>query len=81
MPTSDYGVPAYEVVDGEPAGGSIAEAALERLRILARTPASGARSTIACSPPKPGSRHERSTSRRGATRGRSRLRVSTTAAG
>jgi len=42
IPTPDYGVPAYELVDDdEAAAGSIAGAELERLRILARTPAWG----------------------------------------
>ena len=39
-----------------------------------------ARSTIVCSPPRPASTSGRSASRRGATRARSRSRVSTTAA-
>lgn len=39
----DYGVPAVELVDGEPPDGAtpIGEAELERLRILARTPLLG----------------------------------------
>jgi tRNA-modifying protein YgfZ len=42
VPISDYGVQAYEVVDGEPDGAEpLAEDALERLRIEARTPAWG----------------------------------------
>ena len=41
FPTPDYGVPAYELLDaGEPAA-PIAREELERLRILARTPAWG----------------------------------------
>jgi folate-binding protein YgfZ len=42
IPTPDYGVPAYEVLDADvPASATVAEAELERLRILARTPAWG----------------------------------------
>jgi folate-binding protein YgfZ len=43
IPTSDYGIPAYELID-EPAAKAAAPLAddeLERLRILARTPAWG----------------------------------------
>jgi tRNA-modifying protein YgfZ len=40
--TPDYGVPAYELLDGdEPGAEAIGAAELERLRILARTPAWG----------------------------------------
>ena len=40
--TADYGVPAYELIDGtEPDAAPIAAEELERLRILARTPAWG----------------------------------------
>ena len=42
IPTPDYGVPAYELLDaGEPAAEPIEADELERLRILARTPAWG----------------------------------------
>jgi len=42
IPTSDYGVPAYELIDrAEPAAGPLGTDELERLRILARTPAWG----------------------------------------
>jgi folate-binding protein YgfZ len=42
IPTPDYGVPAYELLDAaEPAAEPIDEDELERLRILARTPAWG----------------------------------------
>ena len=42
IPTPDYGVPAYELLDAdEPAAPSIGSEELERLRILARTPAWG----------------------------------------
>jgi folate-binding protein YgfZ len=42
VPTPDYGVPAYELLDAEdPAAEPIALDELERLRILARTPAWG----------------------------------------
>ena len=42
IPTPDYGVPAYELLDAEaPAAFSIGSEELERLRILARTPAWG----------------------------------------
>jgi folate-binding protein YgfZ len=40
IPTADYGVPAYELLDAdEPGADPIAADALERLRIVARTPA------------------------------------------
>jgi folate-binding protein YgfZ len=43
IPTPDYGVPAYELIDGGDAlaSESVAGEELERLRILARTPAWG----------------------------------------
>ena len=42
IPTADYGVPAYELIDAdEPDADPIAAEELERLRILARTPAWG----------------------------------------
>ena len=42
IPTPDYGVPAYELIDAtDVPAGPPAEAELERLRILARTPAWG----------------------------------------
>jgi len=42
IPTPDYGVPAFELLDAEaPAVSSIGRDELERLRILARTPAWG----------------------------------------
>jgi folate-binding protein YgfZ len=42
IPTPDYGVPAYELLDTDaPAASSIGSAELERMRILARTPAWG----------------------------------------
>ena len=42
LPTADYGVPAYEILDGGPlAVDAVAADELERLRILARTPAWG----------------------------------------
>lgn len=43
LPTADFGVPAVELLDGEPPDGAepIADEALERLRILARTPRFG----------------------------------------
>jgi aminomethyltransferase len=43
LPTSDYGVPATELVDVEPPGGAqpVSDEELERLRILARTPRLG----------------------------------------
>jgi folate-binding protein YgfZ len=41
LPTRDYGVPAAEVLDEEPAGEQLAQEELERLRIEARTPAWG----------------------------------------
>ena len=42
VPTPDYGVPAYELLDGAvPTAGTISDGELERLRILARTPAWG----------------------------------------
>jgi len=42
VPTPDYGVPAYELLDAVgPAAVSIGDDELERLRILARTPAWG----------------------------------------
>jgi folate-binding protein YgfZ len=41
IPTRDYGVPAAEVLDEEPAGDPIDAEELERLRIVARTPAWG----------------------------------------
>ncbi len=42
IPTADYGVPAYELLDAEPPAAEPLEAdELERLRILARTPAWG----------------------------------------
>ena len=43
LPTQDYGVPAVELVDGDPPDGAapIGDAELERLRILARTPRLG----------------------------------------
>jgi folate-binding protein YgfZ len=44
IPCADYGVPAVELLDADPPAGAepIAEAELERLRILARTPRWGA---------------------------------------
>ena len=40
IPTQDYGIPAYELLDADPTPGEAMPAeALERLRILARTPA------------------------------------------
>jgi folate-binding protein YgfZ len=42
IPTADYGVPAYELIDAdEPSADPIGPDELERLRILARTPAWG----------------------------------------
>ncbi len=43
LPTVDYGVPAVELIDDEPAAGAepVADEELERLRILARTPRLG----------------------------------------
>jgi tRNA-modifying protein YgfZ len=41
IPTAEYGEPAVEVLDGEPAGDEVGEDELERLRILARTPRAG----------------------------------------
>ena len=43
LPTTDFGLPAVELLDEEPPDGAepIGEAALERLRILARTPRLG----------------------------------------
>ena len=42
IPTSDYGVPGYELLDADPApAGPFAAEALERLRILAGTPTWG----------------------------------------
>ena len=42
IPTHDYGVPAHELLDAEPTSGDAMPAEeLERLRILARTPAWG----------------------------------------
>lgn len=42
IPTPDYGVPAYELLDADPGSADrIADDELERLRILARTPAWG----------------------------------------
>lgn len=41
LPTPDYGVPAYELLDAAAAAGSIGDDELERLRILARVPAWG----------------------------------------
>jgi folate-binding protein YgfZ len=42
IPTLDYGLPAYELIDAdEPAADAIAAEELDRLRILARTPAWG----------------------------------------
>ncbi len=42
IPTGDYGVPAYELVDADAADADVADAdELERLRILAATPAWG----------------------------------------
>jgi len=38
IPNADYGVPAVEVLDGDPPAAPIADAELERLRILARAP-------------------------------------------
>ncbi len=41
VPISDYGVPAYELVDEVPDGARLTDETLERLRIAARTPAWG----------------------------------------
>ena len=41
LPTSDYGVPAAEVLDEQPDGERVPETELELLRIRARTPAWG----------------------------------------
>ena len=41
VPTVDYGVPAYELLDAATPSGTLDDAELERLRILARTPAWG----------------------------------------
>jgi folate-binding protein YgfZ len=42
IPTTDYGVPAYELLDAEASGGELIGAEeLDRLRILARTPVWG----------------------------------------
>jgi len=41
IPTAEYGEPAVEVLDGEPAGEPVGEDELELLRILARTPRAG----------------------------------------
>ena len=49
VPNRDYGLPAVELLDADAPEDAvpIAEAELERLRILARTPGSDASSTIA----------------------------------
>ena len=82
VPTPDYGVPAYELLDAaEPA-------AVPDRRRRARATADpapaplrgGSSSTTACSRRKRASRSARSASRRGATRGRSRWPGSTIAA-
>jgi tRNA-modifying protein YgfZ len=41
IPTSDYGIPAYELLDAEHQGEAMTADELERLRILAATPAWG----------------------------------------
>ena len=41
LPTTEYGEPAIEVLDGEPAGEEVGADELELLRILARTPRYG----------------------------------------
>ena len=77
----ELGVAAYEVIDEElPSWREIDDHELELLRIRAGRRASGASSTIASCRRRPGSTSERSTSRRAATRARSRSRASTTAA-
>ena len=80
IPTADYGVPAVEVLDAG-ATPSRRDDELERLRILARTPALGPRDRRRRScPPRPASTSAPSRSRRAAIPARSRSRGCTTAA-
>ena len=80
IPTADYGVPAAEVLDDalEP---TIDDDELELLRIRAGTPRFGREIDDRVLPAEAGSRRSaRSTSRRAATRVRSRSRACTIAA-
>ena len=70
IPTTDYGVPAVEVLD-DPAEPTMGDGELERLRIRRGHRASAARSTRACCRPKPDSSSERSRSQRAAIPARS----------
>ena len=78
IPTADYGVPAVEVLDAE-LGPTVGDDELELLRIRGRTPRFGREIDDRVLPPRPASSGGRSTSGRGATRGRSRSHASTTA--
>ena len=82
IPTPDYGIPAYELLDADPAPGGRARRRRARAAPDPRRarPPGAASSTTACSPPRRASRSARSASRRGAIPARSRWHGCTTAA-